>query len=79
MRGKHNIHAFVSDGYFGGYQGYHLGGYNVLFGDFHARRVIDPEGKIRAADLGPIRPWKYYGIEEAKVYLVWDFFSRQGS
>lgn len=29
-RGKHSIHALLSDGYFGGYQGYHLGSYNVL-------------------------------------------------
>ncbi len=76
-RGKHNVHALLSDGYFGGYQGYHLRGYNVLYGDFHARRVRDPGGKIRAADLGPIRPWNYPGINDAKVYMVWDYFSRQ--
>jgi hypothetical protein len=38
--------------------------------------VHDPGGRIRAANLGPIRPWHYGGIEEAKVYIVWDYFSR---
>jgi len=76
IRGKHNIHAFVSDGYFGGYQGYHNQGYNVLYSDFHAKRVRDPGGRIYAANLGPIRPWTYSGIEDAKVYMVWDYFSR---
>jgi prepilin-type N-terminal cleavage/methylation domain-containing protein len=75
-RGKHKIHALQSDGYFGGYQGYHLRSYNVLYSDFHARGVHDPGGRIRAANLGPIRPWRYGGIEEAKVYMVWDYFSR---
>ena len=57
-RGQHAIHALVSDGYFAGvnegdhriYEGYHLGSYNVLFGDFHAKRVRDPGGQIHAAE-----------------------------
>jgi prepilin-type N-terminal cleavage/methylation domain-containing protein len=75
-RGKHSIHALLSDGYFGGFEGYHLRSYNVLFGDFHAKRVVDPGGRIHAAQLGPIRPWSYDGIEDAKVFMVWDYFSR---
>ena len=85
-RGKHTIHALVSDGYFAGenegdhriYEGYHLGSYNVLFGDFHAKRVIDPNGQIHAADLNPVRAWTHSGFDpnEAKVYKVWDYFSQ---
>ncbi len=85
-RGRHPLHALVSDGYFASeyegdhriYEGYHLGGYNVLFGDFHARRINDPNGKIHAAGLTPVRPWSYNGVNanEMKVYAVWDYFSR---
>ncbi len=85
-RGKHTVHALVSDGYFASeyegdhriYEGYHLRSYNVLYGDFHARRVVDPQGKIHAAGLTPVRPWSYGGINgnETKVYMVWDYFSR---
>ncbi len=77
-RGRHPIHALLSDGYFGGYEGYHLKAYNVLFGDFHAKRVLDPSGKIHAAQLGPVRPWSAGGInsDSAKVFMVWDYFSR---
>jgi prepilin-type N-terminal cleavage/methylation domain-containing protein len=85
-RGKHSMHAFVSDGYFASeyegdhriYEGYHLGSYNVLFSDIHAKRVLDPGGKIHKAGLTPVRPWSYGGINgnETKVYMVWDYFSR---
>jgi len=75
-RGKHVIPALVTDAYFGKSRGYHMGSYNVLYGDFHARRVLDPRGKIQAANIGPMRPWKYGGIGDAKVYMVWDYFSR---
>jgi prepilin-type N-terminal cleavage/methylation domain-containing protein/prepilin-type processing-associated H-X9-DG protein len=85
-RGRHPVHALVSDGFFASewegdhkiYEGYHLGGYNVLFGDFHARRVIDPAGKIHKAGLQPVRPLEYGGLtdNERKVYMVWDYFSR---
>ncbi|HOB75817.1 MAG TPA: type II secretion system protein [Phycisphaerae bacterium] len=77
-RGRHNLPAVLSDGYFGGYQGYHNKAYNVLYGDFHAKRVIDPHGKIFAAQLGPVRPFSYDGINGAgRVYQVWDYFGRQ--
>jgi hypothetical protein len=77
-RGKHPIHALLSDGYFGGYEGYHLQGYNVLFSDFHAKRVRDPAGKIHGAQLGAVRPWSTGGIngDAAKVFMVWDYFAR---
>lgn len=86
-RGMHPVHALVSDGYFASewegnhkiYEGYHLGSYNVLYGDFHAKRVIDPSGKIHAAGLYPVRPLEYSGLQEneRKVYMVWDYLSRQ--
>ncbi len=76
-RGKYSIPALLVDAYFGESRGYHLRSYNVLFGDFHARRVVDPQGKIQAANIGPLRPASYGGIGDAKVYLVWDYFSRQ--
>ena len=84
-RGKHSTPAFVSDGFFGDqggrlgdYQGYHLQGYNVLYSDFHARRVPDPQGRIHAATLTAVRPWEYDGVNgnDGKVYRVWDYFSR---
>jgi prepilin-type N-terminal cleavage/methylation domain-containing protein len=85
-RGQHPVHALMSDGYFASeyegdhriYEGYHLRSYNVLFGDFHARRVNDPAGRIHAAGLTPVRPWSYGGAtaNELKVYAVWDYFSR---
>ncbi len=85
-RGRHAVHALVSDGYFASewegdhkiYEGYHLKGYNVLFGDFHAKRVIDPGGRIHAAGLKPVRPMEYTGLNEneRKVYMVWDYFAR---
>jgi len=85
-RGKHIVHALVTDGYFAGfneinnelYEGYHLGSYNVLYGDFHAKRVLDPGGQIHAAALNPVRPWQYVGLKpnEAKVYKAWNYFSQ---
>jgi len=82
-RGKHPVHALVSDGYFAAkdsyvwegklfvrdpYEGYHLQSYNVLYGDF-------PGGQIHAAKLSPIR---YQGTSSKaiKVFKVWDYFSR---
>jgi len=86
-RGKHNVHALVTDGYFAGenegdhriFEGYHLKSYNVLFGDFHAKRVPDPGGQIHAADLNPIAARTHSPgpvNNETKVYKVWDYFSR---
>ena len=90
-RGKHNINAFVTDGYFAGretfvwegklydrepYEGYHLKSYSVLFSDFHAKRVVDPKGQIHQAQLTPVR---YNGSTSPnlfRVYKVWDYFSR---
>ena len=90
-RGKHAIHAFISDGYFAGkeeftwegkvynrdpYEGYHLKSYNVLYGDLHAKRVIDPQGQIHAALLNPIRYNGPAGANAVRVFKVWDYFSR---
>lgn len=81
-RGNHLLHALVSDGYYAGkhegdhsiYEGYHLKAYNVLYSDFHAKRVSDPYGKIHAAKLTPIRPDRY-DKNEIMVYRIWDYFS----
>jgi len=77
-RGQFRLPAFVADAYFGGWaQGYHLGGYNVLFADFHARWVRDPGGRIRAANL----PDPNYGYDsvtggKGKTFQVWEYFSQ---
>lgn len=91
MRGRHSVHAFVSDGYFAGkdaftwegqvynrdpYEGYHLRSYNVLYSDLHARRVVDPQGQIHAAQLTPVRYNNAGGPNVTKVFKVWDYFSR---
>ncbi len=91
IRGRHSVHAFVSDGYFAGkdtytwegklynrepYEGYHLNSYNVLYGDLHARRVVDPQGQIHAAQLTPVRYNSAPGPNAMKVFKVWDYFSR---
>lgn len=90
-RGKHAVHAFVTDGYFAGkdsytwqgqvyvrdpYEGYHLKSYNVLYGDFHARRVVDPQGQIHAAGLTPVRYNGSASLNVTRVFKVWDYFSR---
>lgn len=79
-RGRHNVHALVSDGYFAqDYIGYHLKGYNVLYSDFHARRVVDPGGKIRKANLNAVRYHANsmnYTDSARKVFQVWDYFSK---
>ena len=73
-RGKHNVHALVSDGYFRrDYYGYHIRGHNVLYSDFHARRVNDPNGKIYNANMGAPRPDRAY---DARIFQVWDYFSK---
>lgn len=84
-RGRHTIHALLSDMYFAGFnevdlglfEGYHLKSYNVLFSDFHAKRVVDPEGQIHAAGLQPILAGHNAGVDlnGFKVYKVWDHFS----
>ncbi|MDM8009169.1 MAG: type II secretion system protein [Phycisphaerae bacterium] len=90
-RGKHTIHAFISDGYFAGkdiytwegkvynrepYEGYHLNSYNVLYSDLHAKRVVDPQGQIHTAQLTPVRYNNAGGPNVTKVFKVWDHFSR---
>ncbi|MHC4444443.1 MAG: type II secretion system protein [Planctomycetota bacterium] len=76
-RGKHNVHALLTDAFFGGYRGYHLNGFNVLYSDFHARRVPDPSRKIVKGNLGSAI---YYSkgklATQGKPFMVWDYFSR---
>jgi len=90
-RGKHNLNAFITDGYFAGkdtfvwegkvydrepYEAYHLKSYSVLFSDFHAKRVVDPGGQIHKAQLTPVRFSGAMTPNVYRVYKVWDYFSR---
>jgi prepilin-type N-terminal cleavage/methylation domain-containing protein len=76
-RGRHTIQPLLSDAYFGSTEGYHLGGYCVLFSDTHARWVRDPKRKIHNAQVSLLRPFQAYpGIDQAKKFLVWDYFGR---
>lgn len=81
-RGSHPVHALLSDMYFVDenvtreVRGYHRSGFNVLYGDFHAKWVHDPGGKINRTDTPMIRHEVYPGINDAQVFIVWDFFSR---
>jgi len=71
--------AFLTDAYFGGWsQGYHLGGYNVMYCDLHARWIRDPGGRIHAANL----PDPTYGYGDgnagrAMAFQVWEYFSQK--
>ncbi|MHA1600195.1 MAG: prepilin-type N-terminal cleavage/methylation domain-containing protein [Alphaproteobacteria bacterium] len=78
-RGKQPVQALMSDAYCAETEGYHLGGYNVMFGDFHARWIRDPNHRIHNEGIPVPRDWKnYQGWEqEGKYFVVWDFFSRQ--
>jgi len=78
-RGHHIWPALLADAYFGDpqwAQGYHLGGYDVLYCDMHARWVRDPQGRIHAAALPDPRR-EYGGIKsgKAKAFMVWEYFS----
>lgn len=75
LRGRHVVHALMTDAYFGGYYGYHLNGFNVLFSDYHARRVPDPNGKIIRGVGGGSR-YTQGNLMNAKAFMVWDYFSR---
>jgi prepilin-type processing-associated H-X9-DG protein len=81
-RGRHNLHALLSDGYYSDGNlvrsalGYHGGGYNVLYSDFHARWVVDPGGVINRTPIPPVESGTYPGINDAKVFMIWDYFSR---
>jgi prepilin-type N-terminal cleavage/methylation domain-containing protein len=80
-RGRHTIHAFVSDGYFSdgnlirSVLGYHGGGFNVLYSDYHAKWVNDPSRRIYKMNSPPLYS-TYNGINNARVFMVWDYFSR---
>ncbi len=85
-RGKNNCPALVSDSYFTGvnegdhriYEGYHLNSYNVLYSDYHAKRVLDPNGQIHTADLIPVHAiFSSQRVDnDNKVYKVWEYFSK---
>jgi prepilin-type N-terminal cleavage/methylation domain-containing protein len=75
LRGKHAVHALLTDAYFGGYIGYHFNGFNVLFGDLHARRIPVKKDVVQGVGGGS----KYVEGELAtrgKPFMVWDYFSR---
>jgi len=50
-----------------------------MFGDFHARWIRDPNGKIHNASISMMRYQSggYRGINQAKLCMVWDYWSRQ--
>jgi prepilin-type N-terminal cleavage/methylation domain-containing protein len=76
-RGRHVVHALLTDAYFGGYQGYHISGFNVLFGDFHARHVTDPRRRIIKGVEGG-RRYKVGDLAgKGQAFMVWDYFSRR--
>lgn len=77
LRGKHALWAFLTDAYFGGYQGYHQNGFNALYGDMHARFIQDPRGVIIKGVGGGSR--YTYGdlFGSGKCFMVWDYFSRR--
>ncbi len=80
LRGKHAAQVLMSDMYFGGYVGYHLNGFNVLFSDMHAKRVPDPRGVIIKGVGGgklydPTNPGEIAG-PHGKCFMVWDYFAR---
>lgn len=75
LRGKHAVHALLTDAYFGGYMGYHVSGFNVLFGDLHARRIFVKREVVQGVGGGS----KYVAGELAsrgRPFMVWDYFSR---
>ncbi len=79
-RGRMPWPALLSDAYFSEYwaRGYHLGGYNVMFCDLHARWIGDPGGRINAANLPD--PTYDYGNDsngKAKGFQVWEYFSQK--
>jgi prepilin-type processing-associated H-X9-DG protein len=80
-RGRHAIPALLTDAYATDenvareVKGYHGGGFNVLFSDFHAKWVVDPGGVINRTDIPMIRSG-YPGIDKAQLYIVWDYLSR---
>ncbi|MGQ9651926.1 MAG: type II secretion system protein [Phycisphaerae bacterium] len=76
LRGKHSMHALLTDAYFGGYRGYHLNGFNVLYSDYHAKRVPDPAGKIIKGVGGGSRYTPGDLATAGKAFMVWDYFSR---
>ena len=77
-RGRHSVHALVSDAYTSTTEGYHMGGYNVLFGDFHARWIRDPHRNIHNARISLMRrdDGYYRDPDDAKLFLAWEYFSR---
>ncbi len=76
QRGKSSMPVIMTDAYFGGYSGYHLNGYNVMFSDFHARRIPDPRGRIIKGTGGG----SVYNTGDiatrGQAFMVWDYFGR---
>ena len=74
-RGKHAWPALLADAYFGDWtEGYHMGGYDVLYCDLHARWIRDPHGRIHAARLPD--PRRDYASARTYAYIVWEYFSQ---
>ena len=76
-RGKHSVHALLSDAYLGGYMAFHIDGFNVLYGDFHAKLVPDPNGCIRRGTGGGTGYTTGQPFDRGKPYMVWDYFGNK--
>lgn len=77
-RGKYPIQALLVDAYFGQGRGYHINGWNVLFSDYHAKRVGDAVKKIDNA-AGSAFHYPPAGVptgRDAELYIAWDYLSR---
>lgn len=76
LRGKKAAQTLMSDAYFGGYVGYHLNGFNVLYSDMHARRVPDPKNVIIKGVGGGSRYTRGDLFGTGKPFMVWDYFAK---
>jgi prepilin-type N-terminal cleavage/methylation domain-containing protein len=77
-RGKYNVLALTTDAYFGGFKGYHIDGLNVLYSDFHARRVPDPKKRLQN-DIGGELSYTAGSIASGggRAFIAWDYLSKQ--
>ena len=79
-RGKSNVQALSADGYCGGLTSWHPEGLNVLYTDFHAKRVADPKKRFVKGGTS-INSYSPGDISRdnggrARGFIVWDYLSR---
>ena len=76
-RGKYNTRVLTSDAYFGGFKVWHIDKINVLFSDFHARRVNDPKKKIVNGAGNDRYNTGDIGRGGGRAFIVWDYLSQR--